>query len=556
MAWRPARPSYSCYTLVFEAAFEAFFSLFTSKACAPPKPAIAGGIAARYDAGNGRNAGVTTLTSAIAIEAPPGAGTKSAPGLPLLASLLAALLLIRILAIAISAVDLHPDEAQYWYWAQDFAVGRYNGPPLVVWLAGLAGGVCGNGELCLRLPSPLLAIATSFVVYALGRRLYDRRIAFWAALAYATLPAVSVFSFVLTPDLPLAFFAAVGALLLWLHFEKPSALTGLLLGVALGLGFDTGPGMIYLPIGAALYALRTPSARPVLKNWTSWLAVAVALVVALPGLLAPSAAPVAWGIGSSFSANSLAHIFDPDSTLLFLGLQFVLLGPVFLFVYLRSVLAQRVLSPRPRADRFLLCLSLPVLVISLIQAFVLDGKAHWTLPAAPALTLFVTALLLRYGFKRLLAFCIVLHAAILAVLVAVSTLADRTNIVGLDRLVGWRNFSLGLAQTVSASDVKTVVLDRADQAFEVLYYLRGSALDIRTFLPRGRAPRNDFQQQRGWAYGDSEPVLLATGRNPSAFGIPLGAAAKIGDFPVASGLDPDGVLSLYRVNPPTDSLTP
>ena len=42
---------------------------------------------------------------------------------------------------------------------------------------------------------------------------------------------------------------------------------------------------------------------------------------------------------------------------------------------------------------------------------------------------------------------------------------------------------------------------------------------------------DDVERQRSWAYGDGETVLLATGRDPSTFGIPLDAIDKIGEFP-------------------------
>ena len=73
----------------------------------------------------------------------------------------------------------------------------------------------------------------------------------------------------------------------------------------------------------------------------------------------------------------------------------------------------------------------------------------------------------------------------------------------------------------------------------LLAVLRGS----RTAADNGDRPRS-------WVYGDPEPVLLATSADPSAFGIPLGTADKIGEFPVQDYLSSTGMLTLYRVNPP------
>ena len=79
---------------------------------------------------------------------------------------------------------------------------------------------------------------------------------------------------------------------------------------------------------------------------------------------------------------------------------------------------------------------------------------------------------------------------------------------------------------------------------------------IRAFNPRGRTPSNEIERRRSWAYGDPDTVLLATGRDPTAFGIPLNAVDKIGEFPVQSYLSETGLFSLYRINPPAEDALP
>jgi len=178
------------------------------------------------------------------------------------------------------------------------------------------------------------------------------------------------------------------------------------------------------------------------------------------------------------------------------------------------------------------------------------------MPAFPAASVFVTALLLRHGYNRLLLLSTGIHVAILAAIVGLGLVAGRLAEIPFDsRMLGWRSFAEGLSRAASVSDVKTVVLRGNDQVSESLYYLRDSDLDIRAFSPRGLGQAADFER-RTWAYGDPDTVLLATGRDPSAFGIPLGAADKIGEFPVPSYLNPDRIYSLYRVNPPAEDAFP
>src|SRR6266851_2225146 len=98
----------------------------------------------------------------------------------------------RIAWLAVPTTGLYPDEAQYWFWAQHLAFGYYSKPPLVAWLIALTTALFGDGEFAVRLAAPLLHAATAGIVYAIAARLYDRRTGFWAGLAYATLPGVSL----------------------------------------------------------------------------------------------------------------------------------------------------------------------------------------------------------------------------------------------------------------------------------------------------------------------------------------------------------------------------
>src|SRR5439155_15314931 len=86
--------------------------------------------------------------------------------------------------------------AQYWFWAQTPALGYYSKPPLIAWVIALTTGLFGDGEFAIRLSAPLLHAATAGFVFAIAARLYDRRTGFWAALAYATLPGVSLSAFI------------------------------------------------------------------------------------------------------------------------------------------------------------------------------------------------------------------------------------------------------------------------------------------------------------------------------------------------------------------------
>src|SRR5579862_7884994 len=136
------------------------------------------------------------------------APTGSAGGMPAVGraygtwtlAAVAAITAARLIWMSVQSAGLYPDEAQYWFWAQHPAFGYYSKPPLVAWLIWLTTAAFGDSEFAIRLSAPLLHAGAAGIVYAIAVRLYDRRTGFWAALAYVTLPGVSLSAFIISTD--------------------------------------------------------------------------------------------------------------------------------------------------------------------------------------------------------------------------------------------------------------------------------------------------------------------------------------------------------------------
>ena len=126
-------------------------------------------------------------------------GTECAYGAAILAAV-ATITAARLIWLAVQSAGLYPDEAQYWFWAQHPAFGYYSKPPLVAWLIALTTAAFGDSEFAIRLSAPLLHAGAAGIVYAIAARLYDRRTGFWSALAYVTLPGVSLSAFIISTD--------------------------------------------------------------------------------------------------------------------------------------------------------------------------------------------------------------------------------------------------------------------------------------------------------------------------------------------------------------------
>jgi 4-amino-4-deoxy-L-arabinose transferase-like glycosyltransferase len=93
----------------------------------------------------------------------------------------------------------NPDEPRYGQVAREmratgeWVVPHYNGrlytqkPPLMFWSIAASGALLGDiDETAVRLPSALAAVGCVLLIYALGVRLFDRRAAWFAAVAFAT----------------------------------------------------------------------------------------------------------------------------------------------------------------------------------------------------------------------------------------------------------------------------------------------------------------------------------------------------------------------------------
>src|SRR5581483_1203882 len=256
------------------------------------------------------------------------------------------------------------DAAQYWFWAKHLAFGYYSKPPLVAWLIALTTALFGDGEFAVRLAAPLLHAAAAALVYAIAARLYDRRVAMWAAAAYATLPGTSISAFIISTDAVLMPCWAA-ALYGFVRAREPGgAGWWALVGIAFGLGLLAKYAMAYWPICAVL-ALAWNRARP--RDYAG-LGAALLLGIALylPNLW--------WNWSHGFvsylhvrdNAALGRSLFHPQSLAAFVAAQFGVFGPVFFAGLVALAAAPRKLA-EPRA-RLLACFAFPVLALLALVA--------------------------------------------------------------------------------------------------------------------------------------------------------------------------------------------
>jgi len=439
---------------------------------------------------------------------------------------LTALTALRLASLALSPMDLFVDEAQYWLWSQDLAFGYYSKPPLIAWLIRAVTDLAGSdAPFWVRLPGPLLHMATALLLGAVAARLWSPRAALFVALAYATLPMVAVGSLLISTDSVMFPFLAA-ALLLWLrtagHGRAGSAIAA---GLCLGLAVLAKYAGVYFLIGAALASLVSPAARVRPR-------LALLALLAFAATIAPN---VLWNMANGFSTlehtlDNAGWVRDPAARIQlslaspasFIAEQFAVFGPVLaggLAALTVSALRRRTGPPVP----LLLAFTLPPLIVVTVQAVLADAYANWAASAYLAGTVAVVPWLLARA-RAWAGISFAINTALCLALPLAATQADRLTLRGellFARYIGQADLSRRIIAAAEAEGLHTVVARNRDVLADLFYTGRDSGLAFRAEPQPGR-PAHHYALKFPLEPGLPGDVLLV-----SAEGTPDCAPARV-----------------------------
>jgi 4-amino-4-deoxy-L-arabinose transferase-like glycosyltransferase len=432
--------------------------------------------------------------------------------------LLVCLLAWRLAALQLNATDLFFDEAQYWSWSREPAFGYYSKPPLIAWLIGLATGLCGDGEACVRAASPILHTVTALVVMALGRTLYGATVGALAGLTYATLPGVSFSAGIISTDVPLLLAWAVALLAYAAMLRSAARWPAAVLGIALGLGLNAKYAMVYFLLGAAVHMALVPAARQLLRDARWWLALALGAALIAPNLYWNYANSFATFAHTADNVNLGGRLFRPGRALEFTAAQFGVFGPILLAA-LTAFLWRARAEPVGERERFLLAFSLPIILLIIGQAFLSRAHANWAAVAYVAASVLVPAVLWqRPAERRWLGASLALNAGIALAIGLVTWQAGRFTLPGgadpFARTLGWQGVAdvtrkaLATARREGHPFDAVLTDDRAVTA-ELLYYMRGEPTPVLAWRGPGR-PRDHYALTRAYTPDKGERVLLVS----------------------------------------------
>ena len=139
----------------------------------------------------------------------------------------------------LATVQLLPEEAYYWNYAQHPALGYLDHPPMVAWLIAAGTALLGHDAAGVRLGAILCWGIAAIFIFRLARNVFDKTTALRAVMLMAILPAFFGVGTVMTPDAPLVACWA-GALYFFERvFFAGSTAAWFGAGACIGLGMDS-----------------------------------------------------------------------------------------------------------------------------------------------------------------------------------------------------------------------------------------------------------------------------------------------------------------------------
>jgi dolichol-phosphate mannosyltransferase len=201
----------------------------------------------------------------------------------------------RILAICVLAyvialrlafvglVDLLPEEAYYWNYAQHLDIGYLDHPPMVAWLIWAGTSLFGDNEFGVRIAAFVCWLATAYFAFALTRNLFGNSAALANIVLVSSLPFFFfIAGMAMMPDAPLtaAWAGALYFLERALISERRWAWLGV--GICLGLGMLSKYTIALLGPATLVFVLFDLRARRWLCRPEPYVAIAIAAILFTP----------------------------------------------------------------------------------------------------------------------------------------------------------------------------------------------------------------------------------------------------------------------------------
>ena len=307
--------------------------------------------------------------------------------------------ILKLISINTTNFNLYGDEAQYWLWSKELSFGYYSKPPLLSWLISFVTFVFGDSFFVLKTIPIIIYFITSILIFIFVKKLFnDVSLAICSALTFHLLPSVSLSSFLLSTDILLILFWTWGLIQVLKIKEYPSYFNFLLLGLILGFAFLSKYAAIYFIISLILLFIIEKDFRLVFVNskFKIILSLLIFILVLMPNIF--------WNYQNDWS--TIGHTADNAALdkikLNFIGFaeflfsQIIMIGPILFIGFVLCIYKPIKLNTN---EKFLLCFSLPALLIVSLESLLVRAHANWAAVSLVSLSIFFVSIVYKLNKK-------------------------------------------------------------------------------------------------------------------------------------------------------------
>lgn len=343
-------------------------------------------------------------------------------------------------------LELGNDEVYYRLYALYPDWSYFDHPLMVGWTIRLFSlDLLFSHEFFIRLASVILGSVNTWIMFLIGKNLYNARAGWFAALLYTS----SVYGFVITgtfilPDTPQGLFWLWSLLIMLqtLPFSPDNSNVRrnfLLLGFLLGLGILSKYTVVFLWGGTVLYLLIYN--RRWFKSLYFYYALAITAVLMLPLLI--------WNLQNDFISftfhgnrvNTAGFVFRPDYFLTEILGEFLYNNPInfVLIVLAVGVAFKGKLAADPKKTRIILLMGLPLIAVFLFFSLFRSTLPHWTAPGYTTLIPLAAVWLAAKPSLKTIPGIIQSALALLIFTLILGMLQIRTGLIPLDSTTTYEN---------------------------------------------------------------------------------------------------------------------
>jgi len=398
-----------------------------------------------------------------------------------------ALTVIRLSMLATK--DLEFDEAHYWMWSERLAPAYFSKGPGVAFAIRASTAIFGANEFGVRFFSPVLAAATSLLLFYLAQRLFSAKAGLWLVIALNVTPIFNLGAFLMTIDPLSIFFWTAAMFAFWLALERSPHLScywpaaGFLIGLGFLCKYTNGLELISILLVLAF----APRLRPEFKRPGLYSLLGAFVVCMLPPIIWNK--QHAWVTLSHLRARGSLdqrfglHLLEP---LKFLGEHFLFYSPLLFLGLAWGVLASWPRIKQQLKVLFLFWFGIPVFVFYFLISINKVAAPNWD--ALALLSFGVLAVGYwhdRIQSNRWLRSSVSVAVGLGLLMSVIALDSDLLRSAGLrlwrrdpsDRLRGWKSAAAAVEKVRHDLEAKLgeklfLIADDRDRASEISFYLR------------------------------------------------------------------------------------